>query len=60
MKEKGKKEKDTALSPQRYCNVLIATSSTQLDVEVVKKLRLLLRNESARYELLIISDLHLR
>ena len=49
-KEKGKKdkEKDTALSPQRYCNLLISTSSTQLDIEVLKKLRLMLRNESAR------------
>jgi hypothetical protein len=50
-KEKNKKdkEKETALSPQRYCNLLMATSSTQLDIEIVKKLRLMLRNESARY-----------
>ena len=48
-KEK-KKEKDAALSPQRYCNMLLATSSIHLDIEVVKKLRLMLRNESARYD----------
>ncbi|KIP10477.1 hypothetical protein PHLGIDRAFT_84977 [Phlebiopsis gigantea 11061_1 CR5-6] len=47
-KEK-KKDKDAALSPQRYCNMLLATSSVQLDIEVVKKLRLLLRNESASW-----------
>ena len=49
-KEKSKKDKakDTALSPQRYSDVLEATSSMQLDIEFVKKLRLMLRNESAR------------
>lgn len=37
--------KDTA--PSRYANILAGTSSLELDVEIVKKLRLLLRNESA-------------
>lgn len=51
-KEKKKeKDKDTGLSPQRYCNLLLSSSSTQLDIEAVKKLRLMLRNESARYDL---------
>ena|ERR1700722_3326661 len=35
-------------SPARFSKVLSSTSSTILDVEMVKKLRLLLRNESAR------------
>ena len=37
------------ISPTRYCSILTSTSSTQLDVEDVKKLRLLLRNETASY-----------
>jgi hypothetical protein len=36
------------ISPTRFFSILSGTSSTQLDVESVKKLRLLLRNESAR------------
>lgn len=36
------------LSPVALCAMLSDTSSTQLEVEIVKKLRLLLRNESAR------------
>ncbi|KAL5526795.1 hypothetical protein ACEPAF_8520 [Sanghuangporus sanghuang] len=39
--------KDTA--PSRYANILAGTSSVELDVEIVKKLRLLLRNESATW-----------
>ncbi|KAJ3505341.1 hypothetical protein NLJ89_g7475 [Agrocybe chaxingu] len=35
------------ISPTRFCSILTGTSSTQLDVEDLKKLRLLLRNESA-------------
>ena len=35
------------LSPTKFCSLLTSTSSTQLDVEDLKKLRLLLRNESA-------------
>jgi hypothetical protein len=48
----GKLNKDKALaksiSPARFCSILTGTSSTQLELETVKKLRLLLRNESAR------------
>jgi hypothetical protein len=36
------------ISPTRFFSMLSGTSSTQLDVENIKKLRLLLRNESAR------------
>jgi hypothetical protein len=36
------------ISPAKFFGILSGTSSTQLDVESVKKLRLLLRNESAR------------
>jgi hypothetical protein len=35
------------LTPLRFFSILTGTSSTQLEVENVKKLRLLLRNESA-------------
>ncbi len=35
------------LSPTKFCSILTSTSSTVLDVEDLKKLRLLLRNESA-------------
>lgn len=45
---KDKNGKSVALTPAKYCSLLTSTSSTQLDVEVLKKLRLLLRNESAR------------
>lgn len=46
---KDKTVKSAALTPAKYCNLLTSASSTQLDVEVIKKLRLMLRNESARY-----------
>lgn len=36
------------LSAAAFCTMLSETSSPQLDLEVVKKLRLLLRNETAR------------
>jgi hypothetical protein len=36
------------ISPTKFFSLLSGSSSTQLDVEDVKKLRLLLRNESAR------------
>jgi hypothetical protein len=36
------------ISPTKFFSILSGTSSTQLEVENVKKLRLLLRNESAR------------
>lgn len=35
------------ITPVKFCSILSSTSSTQLEVEIVKKLRLLLRNESA-------------
>ena len=47
-KNKKDKEKQTAVSAQRYIDILLASSSTQLDIEIVKKLRLMLRNEPAR------------
>lgn len=36
------------MAPSRYTGILTSTSSLELDVEIIKKLRLLLRNESAR------------
>lgn len=39
------------ISPTKFCSILTSTSSTQLDVEGLKKLRLLLRNEVASYVL---------
>jgi hypothetical protein len=50
-KEKAAKDKEKAakdISPTRFFSILSGTSSIQLDIENVKKLRLLLRNESAR------------
>jgi hypothetical protein len=46
---KPSKDKGPAknLTPSRFFSILTGTSSTQLEVENVKKLRLLLRNESA-------------
>ncbi|KAJ7592936.1 armadillo-type protein [Mycena floridula] len=50
---KTTKEKSAPLlktmSPLKIIGILTATSSTQIDVETVKKLRLLLRNESANW-----------
>ncbi|KAJ7227425.1 armadillo-type protein [Mycena pura] len=46
-KDKGVKDKD--LSARRFFSILSGTSSTQLDIESVKKLRLMLRNESASW-----------
>ncbi|KAF8134963.1 armadillo-type protein [Boletus edulis] len=47
------KSKEKALgkgmTPVKLCSILTSTSSTILDVEVVKKLRLLLRNEAASW-----------
>ncbi|KAG6910845.1 hypothetical protein DXG01_007160 [Tephrocybe rancida] len=46
------KEKFTAtknLSPTKFFSILSGSSSTQLDVEDIKKLRLLLRNETASW-----------
>lgn len=44
LKDKGTTKN---LSPMRFCSLLTGTSTLQLEVETVKKLRLLLRNESA-------------
>ena len=45
------KEKNSSvfkdISPTKFFSILSGTSSIQLDVEILKKLRLLLRNESA-------------
>jgi hypothetical protein len=47
---KGGKEKGSTknLSPVQFVSHLTGTSSISLSVEVVKKLRLMLRNEAAR------------
>ena len=51
-KEKGGAVVTKNISPTKFCSILTSTSSTQLDVEDLKKLRLLLRNEVASYVLL--------
>ncbi|KAF5337944.1 hypothetical protein D9758_013127 [Tetrapyrgos nigripes] len=48
-KEKGPSTGSRTLSPQSFVSLLQGTSSTDLDIESVKKLRLLLRNESANW-----------
>lgn len=45
---KDKRTKVASVTPEKYVGILLGTSTIQMDVEVVKKLRLLLRNESAR------------
>ncbi|KAJ7476149.1 armadillo-type protein [Mycena latifolia] len=45
----GKEKAPKDISPMRFFSILSGTSSTQLDIENVKKLRLLLRNESASW-----------
>jgi hypothetical protein len=47
-KEKDKSAAAKNLTPAKFFGLLSGTSSTQLEVETVKKLRMLLRNESAR------------
>ena len=49
-KAKGgkEKEKEKELTPEVMCAWLSSTKSTTLEVEKVKKLRILLRNEAAR------------
>lgn len=46
------KSKEKALgkgmTPVKFCSILTSSSSTTLDIEVVKKLKLMLRNEAAR------------
>jgi len=47
---KGKDKKvGNSWTPSRFCTILDATPSATLDIEIMKKLRLHLRNESARY-----------
>lgn len=51
--DEGAKGKDRKVAnswtPSRFCTILDTTPSATLEVETVKKLRLHLRNESARY-----------
>lgn len=42
------KKKSATVTPDKYVKILLGHSSTAMDIEVVKKLRLLLRNESTR------------
>lgn len=48
LKTNKDKKKAAVITPEKYVGILLGHSSTTLDIEVVKKLRLLLRNESAR------------
>lgn len=50
------KDKSTKANwtPGKFCSILDSTSSSLLEVETVKKLRLLLRNEAARWVSLLI------
>ena len=48
-KQSVREKEKSSVSVQKYCGILVGTSTLQLDVETVKKLRLMLRNESARY-----------
>ncbi|KAI0696293.1 armadillo-type protein [Cerioporus squamosus] len=50
------KKKSAAITPDRYVKILLGQSSTAMDIEVVKKLRLLLRNESASWTEAFIQD----
>ena len=43
-----KREKSRGMTPVQYVSMLTGTSSLELDLEPVKKLRLMLRNEAAR------------
>lgn len=47
VKDKGSKEKEKDLTPAAFATMLNKTICTDLDVERLKKLRLMLRNESA-------------
>ena len=48
-KHSSKEKEKNVTSVAKYCSILTSTSTLQLEVETVKKLRLMLRNESARY-----------
>ncbi|CAE7176245.1 unnamed protein product [Rhizoctonia solani] len=47
-KSKSKVERDI-ISPQKFCQILTNTKSVQLELETVKKLRIMLRNEAASW-----------
>lgn len=48
----GAKEKEREIiSPQKFCQILSKSKTVELDVSVIKKLRIMLRNEAARYAL---------
>lgn len=48
-----------AWSPSKFCAILDSTSSSLLEIDLVKKLRLHLRNEAARFVLLLrVSNFH--
>ncbi|KAI0822549.1 armadillo-type protein [Trametes gibbosa] len=49
LKTNKDKKKAAVMTPEKYVSILLGYSSTVLDIEVVKKLRLLLRNESASW-----------
>ncbi|KAI0649472.1 armadillo-type protein [Trametes meyenii] len=49
LKTNKDKKKVGALSPEKHVDMLLSQSSTRLNIEVVKKLRLLLRNEAASW-----------
>ncbi|EIW57226.1 uncharacterized protein TRAVEDRAFT_168855 [Trametes versicolor FP-101664 SS1] len=49
LKTNKDKKKAAVITPEKYVGILLGHSSTTLDIEVVKKLRLLLRNESASW-----------
>ncbi|KAF9509681.1 hypothetical protein BS47DRAFT_1411651 [Hydnum rufescens UP504] len=53
---KSGKDQDRDLSPAKFCLLLKSTGSTDLPVEKVKKLRLMLRNESAGWSELFIRE----
>lgn len=48
-KDKGSAPPTKTMAPVKIISALSGTSSTQIDVETIKKLRLLLRNESAAW-----------
>ena len=47
-KHAPKEKEKSSVTAAKYCGLLTSTSTLQLEVETVKKLRLMLRNEPAR------------
>ncbi|RPD74973.1 hypothetical protein L226DRAFT_553062 [Lentinus tigrinus ALCF2SS1-7] len=43
------KKKSATITPEKFVKILLGQSSTAMDIEVVKKLRLMLRNESTSW-----------